>query len=50
MTAQLPIATEFNPMVLKFHPVINMTDEQLFYFCQLNKVILWLNYVRKAIV
>ncbi len=36
MTAQLPIATE-TPMVLKFHPVISMTDEQLFDFCQLNK-------------
>lgn len=30
MTAQFP-------MVLKFHPVISMTDEQLFDFCQLNK-------------
>ncbi len=37
MTAQLPIATEVTPMVLKFHPVITMTDEQLFDFCQLNK-------------
>ncbi len=37
MTAQLPIATEVIPMVLKFHPVISMTDEQLFEFCQLNK-------------
>ncbi len=37
MTAQLPIATEVIPMVLKFHPVISMTDEQLFNFCQLNK-------------
>lgn len=37
MTAQLPIATEVIPMVLKFHPVISMTDEQLFDFCQLNK-------------
>ena len=37
MTAQLPIATEVTPMVLKFHPVISMTDEQLFDFCQLNK-------------
>lgn len=36
MTAQLPIATEVIPMVLKFHPVITMTDEQLFEFCQLN--------------
>ena len=36
MTAQLPIATEVMPMVLKFHPVITMTDEQLFDFCQLN--------------
>ncbi|MEM7715721.1 MAG: hypothetical protein AAF349_19470 [Cyanobacteria bacterium P01_A01_bin.68] len=24
-------------MVLKFHPVISMTDEQLFEFCLLNK-------------
>ncbi|MGB3754786.1 MAG: Uma2 family endonuclease [Rivularia sp. (in: cyanobacteria)] len=37
MTAQLPIATEVIPMVLRFHPVISMTDEQLFDFCQLNK-------------
>ena len=37
MTAQLPIATEVTPMVLKFDPVISMTDEQLFDFCQLNK-------------
>ena len=37
MTAQLPIATEVIPMVLKFHPVISITDEQLFDFCQLNK-------------
>ncbi len=37
MTAQLPIATEVTFMVLKFHPVISMTDEQLFDFCQLNK-------------
>jgi len=37
MTAQLPTITEVTPMVLKFHPVISMTDEQLFEFCQLNK-------------
>ncbi|MEM9923187.1 MAG: Uma2 family endonuclease [Cyanobacteria bacterium P01_D01_bin.50] len=37
MTAQLPIATEITPMVLKFHPVITMTDDQLFDFCELNK-------------
>ncbi|MEA5592759.1 Uma2 family endonuclease [Rivularia sp. UHCC 0363] len=37
MTAQLPIAIEVTPMVLKFHPVISITDEQLFEFCQLNK-------------
>ena len=37
MTAQLPIATEVTSIVLKFHPVISMTDEQLFDFCQLNK-------------
>ena len=36
MTAQLPVTTEITPMVLKFHPVISMTDEQLFDFCQLN--------------
>lgn len=29
--------TTQSSMVLKFHPVINMTDEQLFDFCQLNK-------------
>ncbi|MDF5718406.1 MAG: Uma2 family endonuclease [Rhizonema sp. NSF051] len=37
MTAQLPIEIEINPMVLKFHPVITMTDDQLFDFCQLNQ-------------
>ncbi|NJR18192.1 MAG: Uma2 family endonuclease [Calothrix sp. CSU_2_0] len=37
MTVQLSLDAEINPMVLKFHPVINMTDEQLFEFCQLNK-------------
>lgn len=37
MTAQLPIETEKTPMVLKFHPVITMTDDQLFDFCQLNQ-------------
>jgi len=37
MTTQLPIATENSPVVLKFHPVITMTDDQLFDFCQLNQ-------------
>ncbi|MEB3178971.1 MAG: Uma2 family endonuclease [Nostocaceae cyanobacterium] len=37
MTTQLPIATENTPVVLKFHPVITMTDDQLFDFCQLNQ-------------
>lgn len=37
MTTQLPIATENTPMVLQFHPVITMTDDQLFDFCQLNQ-------------
>jgi Uma2 family endonuclease len=37
MTAQLYLDTDIKPMVLKFHPVISMTDEQLFDFCQLNK-------------
>ncbi len=37
MTAQLPTVTEKTAMVLKFHPVIMMTDEQLFDFCQLNR-------------
>ena len=36
MSAQLPVTTEITQMVLKFHPVISMTDEQLFDFCQLN--------------
>ncbi len=36
MTTQLPIPTETTPIILKFHPVITMTDEQLFDFCQLN--------------
>jgi Uma2 family endonuclease len=37
MTAQLYLDTDIKPMVLKFHPVISMTDEQLFEFCQLNQ-------------
>lgn len=37
MTTQLPLARENSLMVLKFHPVITMTDEQLFDFCQLNQ-------------
>lgn len=37
MSGKLPIATELTQMVLKFHPVIRMTDEQLFDLCQLNK-------------
>ncbi|MDJ0772253.1 MAG: Uma2 family endonuclease [Mastigocoleus sp. MO_167.B18] len=37
MTTQFPIATGTTPMVLKFAPVIKMTDDQLFDFCQLNK-------------
>ncbi|NJR18193.1 MAG: Uma2 family endonuclease [Calothrix sp. CSU_2_0] len=37
MTVQLSLDAEINPMVLKFHPVITMTDDQLFEFCQLNK-------------
>ena len=37
MNTQFPIATETTPMVLKFAPVISMTDDQLFDFCQLNK-------------
>lgn len=37
MTAQLPTVTEKAAMVLKFHPVITMTDDQLFDFCQLNR-------------
>ncbi|BAZ05320.1 Uma2 family endonuclease [Calothrix sp. NIES-3974] len=37
MTAQLPTVTEKAAIVLKFHPVITMTDEQLFDFCQLNR-------------
>jgi Uma2 family endonuclease len=37
MTVQLTLSTEIKPMVLKFHPVITMTDDQLFEFCQLNQ-------------
>lgn len=37
MTTQLPFLTENTGMVLKFHPVITMTDDQLFDFCQLNQ-------------
>ncbi len=37
MTAQLPIEIEVTPTVLQFHPVIRMTDEQLYEFCQINK-------------
>ncbi len=37
MTTQLPIATEIIPIVLQFHPVIKMTDDQLYEFCQINQ-------------
>jgi Uma2 family endonuclease len=37
MTAQLPIEIEVMPTVLQFHPVIEMTDDQLYEFCQINK-------------
>jgi Uma2 family endonuclease len=37
MTTQLPIETEVMPTVLQLHPVIKMTDDQLYEFCQINK-------------
>ncbi|MBW4512064.1 MAG: Uma2 family endonuclease [Scytonematopsis contorta HA4267-MV1] len=37
MTAQLPFTTEINPMVVQFHPVVSLTDDQFYDFCQLNK-------------
>lgn len=37
MTAQLPVITEINPMVVQFHPIVSLTDDQFYDFCQLNK-------------
>jgi Uma2 family endonuclease len=37
MTTQLPIEIEMMPTVLRFYPVIKMTDDQLYEFCQINK-------------
>jgi Uma2 family endonuclease len=37
MTAQLPATTEVNPMVVQFHPIVSLTDDQFYDFCQLNK-------------
>jgi Uma2 family endonuclease len=37
MTAQLPFAAEINPMVVQFHPIVTLTDDQFYDFCQLNK-------------
>lgn len=37
MTAQLPLTTEINPMVVQFHPIVPLTDDQFYDFCQLNK-------------
>jgi Uma2 family endonuclease len=37
MTAQLPFTTEINPIVVQFHPIVSLTDDQFYEFCQLNK-------------
>jgi Uma2 family endonuclease len=37
MTGQLSTVKEFVPMIIKLHPVMTMTDEQFFDFCQLNQ-------------
>ncbi|OKH52797.1 hypothetical protein NIES2101_13110 [Calothrix sp. HK-06] len=37
MTAQLPLTTEISPMVIQFHPIVSLTDDQFYDFCQLNK-------------
>lgn len=37
MTAQLPVTEETNPMVVKFHPIVSLTDDQFYDFCQLNQ-------------
>jgi Uma2 family endonuclease len=37
MTTQLPIEIEVTPIELKFHPIININDDQLFELCQLNR-------------
>jgi Uma2 family endonuclease len=37
MTTQLSTVFEVTPMTIKLHPVMTMTDEQFFDFCQLNQ-------------
>jgi Uma2 family endonuclease len=37
MTTQLPFTTEIIPMVVQFHPIITLTEDQFYDFCQLNK-------------
>lgn len=37
MTTNLPVATEIIPIVLQLEPVIAMTDDQFYQFCQLNR-------------
>jgi Uma2 family endonuclease len=37
MTGQLLTVKEFVPMIIRLHPVMTMTDEQFFDFCQLNQ-------------
>lgn len=37
MTIQLSTVKEIAPMTIRLHPVMTMTDEQFFDFCQLNQ-------------
>jgi Uma2 family endonuclease len=37
MMTNSPVATEIVPMVLRLHPAIQMTDDQFYEFCQLNR-------------
>ncbi len=37
MTTNLPVATEIIPMVLQLQPVIALTEDQFYEFCQLNR-------------
>jgi Uma2 family endonuclease len=36
MTPELLTSTEIVPMVVRLHPVVEMTDDQFFEFCQVN--------------
>lgn len=37
MAAELPTSSEILPMVVQLHPVVEMTDDQFFEFCHINR-------------